>query len=61
MFDVTDRVSTRLRRPTPQGDRHDMTAPAHDSARSGARSADHWARLERFLDAIHTYRQKKAV
>ena len=47
MFDFTDRVSTRLRRSAPQGDRHDTTA--HDSARSGARSADHWGRLERFL------------
>ena len=49
MFDFTDRVSTRLRRPTPQGDRHDRTASTNDSVRSGARSTDHWARLERFL------------
>ena len=47
MFDFTDRVSTRLRHSTPQGERHDRTA--HDPARLGARSADHWARLERFL------------
>lgn len=47
MFDFTDCVSTRLRHPTPQGDRHDSTT--HDSARLGARSVDHWARLERFL------------
>jgi 60 kDa SS-A/Ro ribonucleoprotein len=49
MFDFTDRVSTRLRRLTPQGDRHGPTAPATTGAQLGARSADHWMQLDRFL------------